>query len=192
MKLVIFLCIIVLLIILHYIYSSETKWVLSNIDNRYYLIKSNNLSNSQEYTKNANTLAEINRRIEILIKEVSPRYPKLKELYKPEGLSEAAIDERFTSFTVNKNDIHLCLRTRNDSKQLYDIDRLMYVMLHELAHMANWNSNGEPIIGHGPEFLEIFRDLVRTSIKLSLYQYTDYSKTPVEYCGIMIYNNVVA
>lgn len=189
-KVIIFICILFLLYVLHLIYSSETKWVKSDIDNKYYLIKSNNLT-SKEYIENANTLAEINRRILILINAVGSRYPKLRELYKREGLSEAAIDSRFTSFTVNKNDIHLCLRTRNESKKLYDIDRLMYVMLHELAHMANWNSNGDPIIGHGPEFLEIFRDLVRTSIKLSLYQYNDYSKKPVEYCGIMIYNNVL-
>lgn len=190
MKIIVFIGIFILLIILHLIYSSETKWIRSDLDNRYYLIKSNNIS-SEQYKANANTLAEINRRIEILIKEIGFRYPKLKELYKPDGLSEAAIDSRFTSFTVNKNDIHLCIRTRNDSKELYDLDRLMYVMLHELAHMANWDSNGEPIIGHGPEFLEIFRDLVKTSIELSLYKYTDYSKEPAEYCGIMIYNNVL-
>ena len=190
MKLAFLLGIIILLVILHLIYSSETKWVRSDLDNKYYLIKSNNIT-EKEYKENANALAEINRRIEILIKAKESQYPKLRELYKQEKLSEAAIDSRFTSFTVNKNDIHLCLRTRNDSKRLYEINHLMYVMLHELAHMANWDDAGNPIIGHGPEFVKIFRDLVKTSIDLSIYEYIDYSKKPVEYCGIMIYNNIL-
>lgn len=190
-KLVIFVLIFIILFGLHYYYNLETKWIRSNIDNRMYLIKSNNITPS-EYIENANTLAEINKRVEILIENVNDRYPKLKELYSPDKLSEAAIDNRFTTFTVNKKDIHVCLRTRNHSKQLYDINRLMYVVLHELAHMANWNSEtGEPIIGHGIEFIEIFKDLVKISIKLRLYEYEDYSKTPVEYCGIMIHSNVI-
>lgn len=190
-KLVIFVIILVLLIGLHYYYNLETKWVRSNIDNRMYLIKSNNITPS-EYIENADTLAEINKRIEILLETVRDKYPKLKELYNPDKLSEAAIDNRYTTFTINKKDIHVCLRTRNDSKQLYDINRLMYVVLHELAHMANWDPNtGNPIIGHGPEFIRIFKDLVKISMNLSIYQYEDYSKKPVEYCGIMIQSNVV-
>jgi hypothetical protein len=170
---------------------SETKWIQSDLDNRWYLIKSNNITDAQ-YKENANALAEINKRVELLIDAVKNKYPKLKQLYSPEKLSEAAIDNRYTTFTVDKSDIHVCLRTRNDQKELYDINRLMYVIIHELAHMANWDpKTGEPIIGHGPEFMAIFKDLVKQSISLGIYKWVDYSKSPQEYCGIVIYQNIV-
>lgn len=188
-KYLILVIILILLIFLHYWYT-ETKWVKSDIDNNLYLVKSYNLS-PEKLKENANTLAEINRRILSLIENCKLKYPKLKELYKPTNLYEAAIDSRYTTFTIDKTHIHVCLRTRNDKKELYDLDRLMYVVIHELAHMANWDKNGNPIIGHGKEFINIFRDLVKESMKLGIYKYRDYSESPVEYCGIMINSNVI-
>jgi hypothetical protein len=191
MKFLIAVVIVLLIILLHYYYSKETKWVKSDLDNNWYLIKGSKLT-SEQMIENANTLAEINRRVVLLIDHTKDIYPKLQELYNPKNLTEAAIDDRYTTFTLDKRDIHVCLRTRNDHQHLYDIDRLMYVVIHELAHMANWDRvTGQPIIGHGKEFISIFRDLVKRSIRLKIYNYRDYKESPVEYCGIIINSNVV-
>jgi predicted SprT family Zn-dependent metalloprotease len=191
-KLLILIILVLFFGFLHFYFSSETKWIQSDIDNHYYLVKNNKLD-KLELKKSANVLGEINKRIEKLIQRVNSRYPKLSEMYHRVNLSEAAIDTRYTTFTVDKRDIHVCLRTRNDSQQLYDIDRLMYVVIHELAHMANWDrKTGQPIIGHGKEFIQIFKDLLKESIRLGIYNYIDYSKNPKEYCGIVITSNVLS
>jgi hypothetical protein len=57
--------------------------------------------------------------------------------------------------------------------------------------MGNYDSRGNPIEGHGIEFVEKFRFLLKESINLGIYNYEDYSKKPKEYCGITINNNVL-
>jgi predicted SprT family Zn-dependent metalloprotease len=67
----------------------------------------------------------------------------------------------------------------------------MYVILHELAHLCNYDNMGNPIQGHGLEFKNIFKLLVIEAIRLNLYEYIDYSDTPHEYCGIMISTTIL-
>ena len=106
-------------------------------------------------------------------------------------LSEAAIDERYTTYTVDKQDMHVCLRTRDKMENIYDINLLMYVILHELAHLCNYDDLGNPIQGHGSEFKKIFKTLVKESIKLGIYNYQNYNESPVEYCGIIINSHIL-
>jgi hypothetical protein len=56
----------------------------------------------------------------------------------------------------------------------------MFVTLHELAHV------GTDEIGHGKEFGEFFKFLLEQAIKVGVYNYTNYSNSPQEYCGINI------
>jgi hypothetical protein len=106
-------------------------------------------------------------------------------------LSEAAIDNRYTTFTVNKADMHVCLRTRDQNEKMYEINLLMYVILHELAHFCNFDPNGNPINGHGEEFKSIFKLLVVEAVKIGVYEYTDYSKHPREYCGMYMNSSIL-
>lgn len=181
-------------------FNGEIAYVKSDIDNQTYIIRNGNKSN--EYLKNsANTLAIINERIKKLISHLESKYDiykpenifilKLKQNYNSSLLSEAAYDDRFTTFTIDKQDMHICLRTRDESEELYDIDILMYVILHELAHLCNYDKNGTPITGHGKEFKYIFRILVIESMKIGIYKYINFVKTPKEYCGIMINSTIV-
>jgi hypothetical protein len=180
---------------------SEITYVKSNIDNRTYMIRRGH-SKSQEFLKmSADTLAEINLRVEKLINFVDQTYGKdssknyfIKKLvsnYSPYMISEAEIDPRYTTYTVDKENMHICLRTRDKFENVYDLNILMYVVLHELAHLCNYSQSGEAIIGHGLEFRSIFRFLVENAMKIGVYNYTDYSKTPVEYCGISISSQIL-
>lgn len=179
---------------------SEVVYVESDIDKRKYMIRRG--SKPQGFLKeSANTLAEINRRVERLIEHLSQTYSKdpqknyfishLKRNYRPYILSEAAVDSRFTTFTVDKSDMHVCLRTRDQNEKLYEINLLMYVILHELAHLCNFDRNNNPIHGHGEEFKEIFKLLVVEAIKVGVYTYTDYSKQPKEYCGLILNSHIL-
>jgi hypothetical protein len=182
------------------LFSNEIVSVKSTIDNKNYIIRNGN--RSQKYLQeSANTLAIINQRIEILIKHLSQKYNiheprnyfilKLIENYDGKLLSEAAYDTRFTTFTIDKQDMHVCLRTRDNHEKLYDINVLMYVVLHELAHLCNYDQYGNPITGHGKEFKYIFRMLVTEAIQIGIYDYVNFMEKPTEYCGIVINSTIV-
>jgi hypothetical protein len=198
----IYIVVVLIIILLYYasLIQKETVIIKSEIDNNSYIIRSG--KKSKKYLiDSANTLGIINKRVEKLITHLKEKYntndnnnlfiEKLIDNYNPSILSEAAIDNRFTTFTVDKRDMHICLRTRDKKEELYNIDILMYVVLHELAHLCNYDNDGNPIIGHGAEFKKIFRLLVIESMNIGIYKYTNYITSPVEYCGIIINSSII-
>jgi len=94
-------------------------------------------------------------------------------------------NSNLTSFSVNKGEeIAFCLKSKK-SGDVHDINLLMYVALHEMAHIAC------PEIGHGELFKKIFKFLVEQSIEINIYKYDDYESKPVEYCGMMLSSNIL-
>jgi predicted SprT family Zn-dependent metalloprotease len=189
--------IFVVFIIWYLFFYQRVSYIVSSIDNNVYMIRRNGLSQG-DLLNSANTLAVINQRIIKLIDhlnlnklnlDIPIKY--LTENYNHSILSEAFVDKNYTTFTVDKGSIHICLRTRDTNDKIYDINTLMYVLLHELAHLCNYNKNGYPIYGHGIEFLQIFKVLVQESIKINIYTYQDYQKNPTEYCGLQISSQIV-
>lgn len=180
---------------------SETLYIQSDLDDKTYIIRRGHTKDETYLKESANTLAEINDRVTKLIDHLCQKYEndnhknyfinKLKQNYSSYILSEAAIDERYTTYTIDKQDMHVCLRTRDKYESVYDINLLMYVILHELAHLCNYDDLGNPIQGHGEEFKNIFKLLVIEAIRLKLYNYVDYSETPMEYCGIVISTTIL-
>lgn len=199
--------ILVLLVLLaaYFIYSAvfkynEAVYVKSNVDNRTYMIRSGKGQSIEHLRHSADTLAQINNRVENLIVHLSSKYSsdannnfwvtKLKNNYDHNALSEAARDNRFTTYTIDKEKMHVCLRTRDKQENLYDLNTLMYVVIHELAHMCNYDKSGNPIHGHGEQFKYIFRKLILEAQHIGVYKYIDYERSPQEYCGIMISSQI--
>ena len=56
---------------------------------------------------------------------------------------------------------------------------LMYVTIHELAHLASVS------IGHNKEFYDNFYYLLEEAEKINIFKKTDSNKT-IEYCGMDI------
>lgn len=195
------LIIIAVILIIYFIFIryNETTSFKSDLDDKYYIIRRGN--KDDKYLKESvNVLSEINRRIEKLINHLDTNYinsdkyyfiKKLKTNYSPSVLSEAAIDSRYTTYTINKQEMHICLRTRDNKENMYDMNLLMYVVLHELAHLCNYDKNGYAIQGHGEEFRTIFKFLLIESIKLDIYEYENYNEKPKEYCGIVISTSIL-
>jgi hypothetical protein len=200
------LIILGILLLAYFLYNiiytySEIRYVTSDVDGKVYLIRRGNNKSDEFLKDSANTLGLINRNIMKLIEYLEVNYnhdddknyfiKKLKGNYTPYVISEAAVDPRYTTYTIDKKDMHICLRTRDNNEKIYDINILMYVVLHELAHLCNYDRRGKAILGHGQEFKFIFRFLVEEAIKLDVYQHTNYSQNPREYCGIMITTSIV-
>lgn len=90
-----------------------------------------------------------------------------------------------TSYSVNKGEeLSMCLKSKKDGK-LHDLNLLMYVAIHEMAHFAC------PEIGHGDLFKKIFKKFTEEGIKLGIYKRVDYFEYPVEYCGMILSSSII-
>jgi len=94
-------------------------------------------------------------------------------------------DSNLTSYTINKGEeLGFCLKSKITGK-FHDINLLMYVAIHEMAHIAC------PEIGHDELFKNIFMFLTIEAINMGLYKKTDYESNNVEYCGMILSSSIV-
>ena len=84
---------------------------------------------------------------------LSPYFPRLEHL--PIVVSET------TSYTINKERVFLCLF--DEHGQLYHHNMLVYVLLHEYAHVINSD------VGHTHSFHTTFEKVLRTAQSVGLY-----------------------
>lgn len=66
------------------------------------------------------------------------------------------------SYTINKQKIYLCVKDKNG--EYYPLNMLVYVALHEIAHLLNTYD-----VGHTEKFHEIFNQLLERAQKLGIY-----------------------
>jgi hypothetical protein len=95
-----------------------------------------------------------------------------------------------TSYTENKRKLVLCLRHKKPNAsgkyELHDPNTMMFVVIHELAHMMN---NG---FGHtdGPRgFWALFKLLLQNATEAGVYKPIDYFAYPIVYCGLLLSYN---
>lgn len=188
--LIIILFILILFIVLYLIYNKiyETDNLIivkSQIDNNYYWVR-----NKQNKSMASNILAKIKINIIKLVdhlKENKNKFPEnlshIKDLIsrtKVINIMETPQDDKYTSYTINKGEkIVFCLRSKIFD-ELHDMNTLMYVVIHELAHV------GCPEYGHTPLFKKIFKFLLKQSIEINIYESIDYRIKPQNYCGMVI------
>ena len=133
----------------------------------------------------ADLIAKIKQRIITLIEHMEKtfgisdeRVANLKNNFRPDRLKEGVSTPGYTSYSVNKGEqIVLCLRNKDS---LVDINTMMFVVLHEMAHLASVS------IGHTEEFWNNFRWILEESINIGIYVKQDFEKKSVEYCGMDI------
>ena len=188
---IVIICIIAF-IIYYFINYKDMTYIKSDIDNEYYLVR-----NTQDKQHACNTLARIKSNILKLSNYLYKNKKKFKDydlyidrLYKRAPdiiLVESTSDSMYTSYSINKGEqIVFCLRTRKFQNNLHNINLMMYVVLHEIAHVAC------PIYdNHGPLFQKIFSFLTTEAIKLKIYEKIPFNEEPEEYCGLMITESIV-
>jgi len=110
-----------------------------------------------------------------------PRVKVLLERYDPDHLCENDIRANSTSYSENKGEkIVVCLRNKVPPYQLVDSNTIMFVVLHEMAHLMTTT------IGHTPEFWTNFKRLLQDAVSVGVYKSVNYDRAPVEYCGMTI------
>jgi len=112
------------------------------------------------------------------IKMIKKRLPYSK-------IKESSANSEYTSYSINKGEeLVFCLRSKIDNK-LHDINDIMYVAVHEIAHI------GCPEIGHTPLFKKINKFLLEKAVDKGLYTFENYRETNKEYCGITLTSNIL-
>lgn len=105
---------------------------------------------------------------------------RLKKNFRPNNITESSPGNKYTSYSINKGEkIVFCLRSKETDK-LVDINTMMFVAIHEVAHLMTES------IGHTTEFWDNMRFLLKEGIKIKVYEKQDFNNVPVEYCGTQI------
>lgn len=194
---ILILVIIGILIIFYFAYHNKRRifgktneiFIQSNINNKEYSVQ-----NFENKDIASDILAIIDERIQILnnyFEKNMNKYPDYKPYLiqfcnriKNLSLQETDSDSEYTSYTVNKGDeISLCLRSKKIG-ELHDINLIMYVVLHELSHVAC------PEEHHTELFKKIFAFFIQIAIMLGIYHKVNYQIDPHEYCGIIINEHI--
>ena len=116
------------------------------------------------------------------------RTKTLLSRFNPENITEndpTEMKNGVTSYTVNKGEkIVVCLRQKNNN--FVELNTLMYVIIHELAHICDLTSEQ-----HDEKFWNNFEWLLEHAVNIGIYNYVDYSKDEEPYCGMNITSNVL-
>ncbi len=193
-KITIIIIMISVMVIIIYIQSinKEVKYVKSDIDNEFYLVR--DLTDSQQA---ANMLARIKNNMLIISAHLEKfknnkykRYEKyidrLTKKLKYTEINERGSDDAYTSYSINKGEqIVFCLRSNKNKNRIHDINLIMYVALHEMGHVAS------PEYGHTKLFKEIFAFLTQIAIELNIYKKMEFKQNPTEYCGLTISDSII-
>ena len=161
---------------------SELTYVRSTVDNEEYLVR-----NRDDKVEAANILANIKKNLLELVEYVELKLghkenvQRLVSKFKPKKISESVSGTKHTSYSVNKGEkIVFCIRSKDSKEKLVDLNTMMFVAIHELAHVMTVS------IGHTEEFWDNMRFLLKHAIKRGIYKRQDFKNKPVPYCGTTI------
>lgn len=175
---------------LNRVFSDTETMVVSAVDGKPY----NVMETFDDSDIAADKIAMANKTCELLIDHMSRKYrhlhgsrgnmiyERLARLYDPRSFFEhLPNDTSITAYTIEKGKkIAMCLRGQENFHKLHKNEILQFVVLHELAHI------GSKEYQHGDEFWDNFKLILREAAEAGIYKPVDYSKNPVNYCGLNI------
>ena len=179
----------IFLIALKMYYDSDEfnlRCIVSTVDGKKYCVRErNNIQNA------SNLLARTTEKLEYLVENVGQRYPdrenvqKLVKNFNPTTIKETLPTSEFTAYSENKGEkIAFCLnKKKTDNNNLIDSNTLMFVAIHEIAHIMTTS------VGHTEEFWNNFKFLLENAVEIKIYTPVDYKKEPEGYCGMDITDN---
>lgn len=176
------LLLILIIIIFSLLYLNKNKFTDDTVEESYngviYRVRKG------DATKQINTAKKLDylrSQLQILIdychKNNLPTKEDASRMYsrfKRTQISETASSESSAAYVVNKGEeLRVCINNENENDT-------MFVLLHELAHIMSKS------YGHNDEFKKNMDFLVKEAVKLNIYKPTDYTKNPINYCGVNI------
>ena len=162
----------------------NTVEVQSRKDGKIYKVQ--NLPDKQEA---ADRISDIKDKLQKLIENYKsdpsamgdPRVKVLVGRFNPDNFSENDLTADTTSYSENKGEkIVVCIRDKAPPHRFVDENTVMFVLLHEMAHLMSTT------VGHTPEFWANFKRILHDAVQCGIYTSVNYTKTPVAYCGMQI------
>ena len=108
-----------------------------------------------------------------------PRMIRLQQNWNSDTLNEGSNHSSYTSFTTDKRDITMCLRS-STTNRLEPESLLTFVLLHEAAHCATEQAS-DP---HNPDFWANFKFVLQVAVAGGFYVKQDFRARPVKFCGV--------
>lgn len=154
----------------------------STVNGKQYYVR--NLPDKEEA---ADKLASIGTSLETLIgsldsndKEKGEDIKRLTKSFNSDHITENIPGSMYVAYSVNKGDeLSICIREK-DTEKFIDNNIIIFVAIHELAHIMTKET------GHTPMFWANMKYLLEKASVSGVYQVQDYSKDPVNYCGMEI------
>jgi len=186
----IYTLIIGILVICGYIYydsdAFQLKCIVSTVDGNKYCVRER-----EKLQEAADMLARITVKCKELVDYVHEKHgdqdnvKRLVDGYNPQRVMETLPTSEFTAFSENKGEkIAFCLNTKREGvSNMIDEHTLMFVAIHELAHVCTKS------IGHKTEFWDNFKFLLENAKDANIHLPVDYKTKPAEYCGMNIKDN---
>jgi hypothetical protein len=112
-----------------------------------------------------------------------PPVSRFLQRFTPDVFVENDMQSKDTSYSENKGQrIVVCLRDKTKAPHypLVDKNTVMFVILHEMAHLMT------ETIGHTQEFWTNFKRLLGDAVQIGIYHPVNYAQRPTPYCGMTI------
>ena len=154
-----------------YVWLNRGTWVLGPQTGKYYWVQ-----NRRGRRKAAAALAFLETNMNTFLTEAWKMYPGDPLLSTIRGRWDKTLAEATNgvAYSTNKKFISICVRDA-DGKIETDLNSAMFVLLHELAHVAE-NSQG-----HTPKFWRTFKTILEMAANVGVYTYRPMSEET--YCG---------
>ena len=161
----------------------DLKCIVSGVDGNKYCVRERS-----KLKEASNLLATVTKKCKDLVAYTDEHHGS-KEIVKRlvKGFDQTVIKEtlptsKFTAYSENKGEkLAFCLnKKKQNNENLIDEHTLMFVAIHELAHIMTLS------IGHKTEFWDNFKFLLENAKEAGIHQPVDYSEKPQEYCGMTI------
>ena len=162
------------------------RCIISDVDGNRYCVR-----DRMKLEDAADMLAETTTNLKRIVEHCGanhrdrPDVQRMVKGFNPKKIYETLPTSEYTAYSENKGEkIAFCLDTKKGSEgDMIDKNTLMFVAIHELAHVATES------IGHTDEFWTNFKFLIEVAKEIGVYQPEDYKKKPREYCGMRITDN---
>ena len=106
--------------------------------------------------------------------------------FNPKTVMETLPTSSFTAYSENKGQkIAFCLspKKKHGEETLIDEHTLMFVAIHELAHVATVS------IGHKTDFWNNFKYLLENAKEAGIHEPKDYKNAEGKYCSMKLKDN---
>lgn len=166
--------------------SFQLKCIVSSVDGNKYCVR-----DRKRIAEAADLLANVTTKCKELVKYMDENHNDNEDVrqlvsgFNPAKVMETLPTSAFTAYSENKGEkVAFCLNQQKaDNNNLIDENTLLFVAIHELAHIMTKS------IGHKSEFWANFKFLLENAKEAGIHDPVDYKKKPREYCGMKIRDN---